>query len=106
MSDRLRSDVDALGSGCRDFEASFANLPARYGSAASCVRCGSKVSDRSKLARSDSFPRILSWRQWLGHRRESSDRLDRTRRQTTATERRMTLAADERGSFLICVLSA
>src|SRR5262249_23583120 len=47
------------------------------------------LSARSSLARLDSLPRILSWRQRRRHRRQPPDGLDRPGREAARAERRI-----------------
>ena len=79
VPDRIRHDDEPVRSREGDFRSSDADLPARCQRTPAGVRRHREVSERSSLARPGPLLRVLPRRQRRGARRESPDRVDRSR---------------------------
>ena len=81
MPDRVRQDDEPVRGEQGDLRPAHADLPARWQRAAAGLRRHGEVPGRSPLAGPHPVLRVLPRRQRRGARRESSDRMDRTRGQ-------------------------
>ena len=79
VPDRVRDDDEPVRSRQGDFRSPDADLPARWQRTPAGVRGHREVPERSPLARPDPVLRVLPRRQRRGARRESPDRMDRSR---------------------------
>src|SRR4030095_1472676 len=89
MSDGLRSDENALGSGSRSFTSPHRNFSQGWRGTSSGVWPRGEVSKRPALEQLHPLSRILPWRRGLRRWCKSPDWLDRTHCQAPATNGRI-----------------
>ena len=93
----FRHRIRSLASSRGNFPAAHPHLSPRFERSPARGWRNRAVSKRSVLARPHTFLRILSWRQRRRDRRKPSNRLDRSRRKTDRTKRRVTCPSSQSG---------
>src|SRR4029078_11209347 len=86
MSDGIGTDADAVGSGRGALTPPEPRLPRRGERRPAGLGGPGDLPARSRVARSDSVPRVLQWRHGSRDRREPPDRMDRAGGETAAAD--------------------